>query len=316
MTALCHDPRNVLHAWPGHAERPDRYLACVEALDAAGLLARLARVPVRPASGQELGRVHAAGLIRRIEDTVRQGGGLLDPDTFCTVESGDLARNAAGGLIDLCQAVARGEHPNGLALPRPPGHHATRSVSMGFCLVNHAALAARALQAAGLAEKIAILDFDVHHGNGTEDIFAADPTVFFASTHQYPHYPGTGRAADQGTGPGTGFTLNVPLRAGAGDPELLTAWRQTILPAVRTFAPDFLLVSAGYDAHRDDPLAGLEATTDGLVEVGRLLVAAAGELCGGRIVFTLEGGYDLPALAACVTGAARTLLDAAPGGEG
>jgi acetoin utilization deacetylase AcuC-like enzyme len=310
MTALCHDPRNVLHQQPGHPERPDRYLAVMEALGRSGRLAFLTQTPVRPATAEEILRAHQPALVQRIDQLTDQGGGWLDPDTYCTADSRDIAFSASGGLIDLCAAVARGEHSNGLALLRPPAHHATAAVSMGFCLVNHVAIAARALQAAGLAGKVAIVDFDVHHGNGTEDIFAADPEVFYASSHQYPHYPGTGRAGDRGVGPGEGFTLNVPLRAGAGDAELLSAWRDTIVPAVEDFGPDFLIVSAGYDGHRDDPLAGLEATTDGLTGIGRLLIDLAGRCCGGKVVFNVEGGYELSALSACVSEAAALLIEA------
>jgi acetoin utilization deacetylase AcuC-like enzyme len=311
MTAICHDPSNTRHYAPGHPERPERYTAIIQALEGAGLMKELPRVPVRQATEQEFLAVHERPMIARIEETVKRGGGMLDPDTYCTPESWGIARDAAGGLIDLCCAVARGEHPNGLALPRPPGHHATAQVSMGFCLINHAAVAARALQDLGLAKKVAIVDFDVHHGNGTEDIFTADPTVFYASTHQFPHYPGTGRASDRGHGPGHGFTLNLPFPAGAGDTELIPAYADSIVPALTLFAPDFLIVSAGYDAHRDDPLAGLNVSSAGFAEISRLLVEAAANLCGGKVVFTLEGGYNLDVLGECLVDTARILMGAA-----
>jgi len=310
MTALVHDPENIRHSHPGHAERPERYTAVMAALAAADLPAEMARLPVRPAREEEILRVHRPAMIDRIANAAAHGGGFLDPDTYCTSESWKIARRAAGGLMDLCAAVARGQQANGLALLRPPGHHATAGKSMGFCLINHVALAAKALQAGSLSDRVAIVDIDVHHGNGTRDIFAEDASVFYASTHQYPHYPGTGPADDRGAGLGRGFTLNLPLAAGAGDDTIIPAYSDVIVPAVRDFRPDFILVSAGFDAHRDDPLADLTVTTDGYLEIIRILVAAAGESCSGRIVFSLEGGYDLEALAACVTGTARILLGA------
>lgn len=317
MTAIVHDPKNVLHAAPGHPERMERYTAIMEALGRSGLLGRMVEVPVRLASAEEIGRAHQPEMIAIIEQAVSGGGGMLDPDTYCTAESWEIARNASGGFIDLCASVAGGEHPNGLAVLRPPGHHATATGSMGFCLINHAAVAARSLQAeeksTGGVKKIAVVDFDVHHGNGTEDIFATDETIFYASTHQYPHYPGTGGATDRGTGKGEGFTLNVPLPAGTGDEAFILAYSQAIVPALREFSPDFIIVSAGYDAHRDDPLAGLEISTAGFRELCQLLTETAGELCNGKIVFTLEGGYNLDVLAICVADTADILLKASSG---
>lgn len=310
MTGLFHDPQNVLHQAPGHPERPERYTAIVEALALAGLVEKMSMVAPRAATGEEISRVHQKAMINRIEKITNQGGGMIDPDTFCTAESWDLARMAAGGITDLCFQVAKGELNNGLALPRPPGHHATATGSMGFCLVNHVALVARALQSEGLAEKIAIIDIDGHHGNGTEDIFAADPTVFFASTHQFPHYPGTGPATDCGTGEGTGYTLNIPLSQGAGDDAFRAAYREKILPAVEKFAPDFMVISAGYDAHRDDPLVGLNVSNEGFDELTEDLLKSAAKCCDGKIVFVLEGGYNLDVLATCLTRCASLLLTA------
>ena len=309
MTAIVHDPQNVLHAVPGHPERLERYTAIMEALAKGGLLGKMTSIPLRQASDQEIKRAHHPELVDRIEGLVKTGGGFLDPDTFCTTDSWDIARRAAGGLIELCGAVARGDQTNGLALLRPPGHHATAQNSMGFCLINHPVIAARSLQADGLADKVAIVDFDVHHGNGTEDILADDPTIFYASTHQFPHFPGTGRAQDKGTGPGCGATLNAPLSQGTGDEGFLSAYQNLIIPALEEFAPDFLLVSAGYDAHRDDPLAGLEITDSGFRQLIQLLVDFAQKNCSGKVVFTLEGGYNLDALARCVSLTAEILLN-------
>lgn len=308
MTAFVHDSQNVLHAISGHPERLERYTAIMEALAKGGLLGQMEIIPPRLASTEEIERAHSPELVQKIETLVSAGGGFLDPDTFCTTESWDIARGAAGGLIDLCQAVARGQQTNGLAVVRPPGHHATFLNSMGFCLINHAAIAARSLQANGLANKIAIVDFDVHHGNGTEDILADDPSIFYASTHQFPHYPGTGRSQDIGKGAGTGATLNVPLTQGTGDTEFLQAYKDVIIPGLEKFAPEFLLVSAGYDAHKDDPLAGLEITDSGFGQLVQLLIDFAQKSCSGKVVFTLEGGYNLDVLARCVSLTADLLL--------
>ncbi len=313
MTAIVHDPENIAHHHLDHPERPERYLAILEALSNRGLLKRMNGMPLRQASSEEMARVHDHVVSSRIEEVLLKGGGMLDPDTYCTPASWDIARRAAGGLTDLCLAVARGEVANGLAVLRPPGHHVTRTVSMGFGLINLVAIAARALQDAGVATRVAIIDFDVHHGNGTEDIFADDPTVFYASTHQYPHYPGTGRARDTGTGAGAGFTLNIPLAAGAGDDEFVAAYQEHIWPAVDNFAPDFLLVSAGYDAHREDPLAGLEVSDEGFRIIEKDLMALARRCCAGKIVMNVEGGYHLEALGRCVSNSAALLLEAASG---
>jgi len=262
----------------------------------------------RAAFDEELLAVHSAEHLQRLRATCAAGGGRLDPDTYCGPQSEEVARAAAGGLIDLCGAVLDRTHGNGLALIRPPGHHATAARAMGFCLYNHVAVAAKALVGQGVA-RVAIVDFDVHHGNGTQDIFYADPSVLYLSSHQFPHYPGTGAASEKGHGPGVGYTVNHPLAAGTGDEEFLAAYRDHLIPALVDFRPGFVLVSAGYDAHVADPLADLRVTTAGFAELVRMLVQAAGELCGGRIVFSLEGGYNPEALAACLTETVAVLTE-------
>ena len=300
MTGILYDPGCFAqHDSPGHPENSGR-LALVQA--AAGM----SSVALRPATDKELLAVHTAGHLQRMAAQGKAGFGMIDADTYCCAESESVARRTAGGLIDLCLGVLGGTYANGLALVRPPGHHATAEQAMGFCLFNNVAVAAAALQSHG-AGRVAIVDFDVHHGNGTQDIFYDDDTVLYLSSHQYPHYPGSGAASEKGHGKGQGFTLNHPLQTGSGDEEFLGAYCDNLLPALVDFEPDFILVSAGYDAHEQDPLAGLKVTTSGFTALTRLLVQEAKTVCQGRIVFALEGGYNPQALAQCIAGAAEIL---------
>ena len=295
------------HDWPGHAENQRR-------LDHLALPAEWRRFPLRPAADDELRLVHAAAHIARVDAAAAAGGVMLDPDTYCTPATPDLARRVVGAVVDLALATWSGTCARGLALVRPPGHHATADQAMGFCLYNNVAVAAAALRAAGAA-RVAVLDFDVHHGNGTQDIFSGDPTVFFASSHQFPHYPGTGRADETGTGAGLGFTRNAPLDAGTGDAGFLAAWRDDLLPAARAFAPDMILVSAGFDAHAADPLAGLTVSTAGFDTLIGEILALADACCGGKVVFLLEGGYDPAALGDCVAALVARLDADSPRGQ-
>ncbi len=300
MTGLLHDPEFFAqHNQSDHAENAER-LALLPEFESAE------RVQWRAATDAELLAVHTPGHLKRVMDQCANGGGMLDPDTYCGPASETVARAAAGGLIDLCFGVNDGDYDNGLALTRPPGHHATADRAMGFCLYNTVAVAAAALCERG-GSRVAIVDIDVHHGNGTQDIFYEDDTVLYLSSHQYPHYPGTGAATETGQGKGEGFTLNHPLNAGAGDAEILSAYRDHLLPALAEFQPGFVLVSAGYDAHIADPLAGLNVTSAGFSTLVKLLVQAAAELCAGKIVFSLEGGYVPHALAECLAETAAIL---------
>ena len=215
---------------------------------------------------------------------------------------------AAGGVVRAVEAVLAGEVANGFALVRPPGHHATATRAMGFCLFNNVAVAARAALAEGQAERVFIADFDVHHGNGTQDTFADDPAVFYFSTHQYPYYPGTGHWSETGNGAGAGTLLNVPLPPGVGDAGYAQVYAELVWPLAERFRPDLVLVSAGYDAHWRDPLAQMNLSLTGYAWLQQELVRLAGQLCGGRIVFTLEGGYELDVLACGVLNGFYRLL--------
>ncbi len=302
MNGLLHDPDFFSrHNRTQHPENANR-------LSLLGDLAFGEPVEHRPATDEELLAVHTTGHLHTVASSCRNGGGFLDPDTYCCPESETVARAASGGLVDLCFGVLAGTFANGLALIRPPGHHATCDQAMGFCLYNHIAVAAAALKTRGVS-RVCIVDFDVHHGNGTQDIFYEDDSVLYMSSHQYPHYPGTGSVAEIGRGKGAGFTLNHHLEAGSGDDELLTGYRDHLLPRLVDFEPGFILVSAGFDGHADDPLAGLNTTTAGYRKLVDLLIQKAGRLCEGKIVFVLEGGYYPRALADCLGETMRSLKD-------
>jgi acetoin utilization deacetylase AcuC-like enzyme len=288
--AIVEDSRFLDHRGPsGHPERPDRLAAVAEVL--AEHDGALTRVPARAATRKEIFRVHSRDHFDEIALAVDSAPGQLDADTYVSSESLNVARLAAGGTTDLALRVARGELTAGLAAVRPPGHHAESDRAMGFCLFNNVAIAARALQQEQGVEKILIIDWDVHHGNGTQHYFDADPSVLFASTHQFPFYPGTGAVDESGVGRGEGFTLNVPLPAGCGDTEYVGAFQHLIVPAAQSFKPELILISCGFDAHRDDPLANMNVTREGYRGMTAIVRALAEDLCGGRLVFVLEGGY-------------------------
>jgi acetoin utilization deacetylase AcuC-like enzyme len=278
-----------------HPERPERITAVRDALRAARLDARGTALPARPATEDEIGLVHRPGYVSELTRTVPGKSGWLDADTYYSPGSWDAAVKAAGAVVDLTCAVLDGRFRRGMALVRPPGHHAEAGRAMGFCLINNIAVAAAAARARG-AGRVAILDWDVHHGNGTQHMFEDDPTVLYLSSHQYPYYPGTGAPGEVGTGAGRGATVNVALPAGCGDAEYAVVFDEVFLPALRRFRPDILLVSAGFDAYVDDPLAGMRVSLDGYRAIARATTAVADELCEGRVVSTLEGGYHLSGL--------------------
>ncbi|MBI2963938.1 MAG: histone deacetylase [Deltaproteobacteria bacterium] len=278
-----------------HPERADRLRAIGQVLDSGAAVDRLV-VPARAATAAEIARVHAVEHVERVAATARLSRFAFDADTPACARSFEAARRAVGGLLALVDAVMDGRAANGFAFVRPPGHHAERDRAMGFCLFNNVALAAAHLRAVHGLERVLIVDWDVHHGNGTQHAFYRDPSVLFVSSHQYPFYPGTGSAIEVGRGEGEGFTLNLPFPAGYGDAQYVEAFLRIVEPVARQFAPQFILVSAGFDAHRRDPLAGMEVTEQGFASLARLLLRTAREVCGGRLVAVLEGGYDLEAL--------------------
>jgi acetoin utilization deacetylase AcuC-like enzyme len=308
-TGYVYDPIYLEHDLRGHPENQQRLRAVMHALEEHRLLERLTHIPAVPITSERLERVHAAHYITHVHRMAEQGGGHLDMDTYVRPGSYDAALTAAGGLVEATRAVLDGQVANAFALVRPPGHHAMRSRGMGFCLFNNVAVAAcYALEERG-CERVLIVDFDVHHGNGTQDEFESDPRVMYISTHQYPHYPGTGHWRETGHGAGTGGIVNVPLGGWVGDEGFARIFQEVVGPAAWQFQPDLILVSAGYDAHWDDPLASMLLSVSGYAGIARALKVLAQELCEGRIVFTLEGGYHLKALAYSILNTFSVLLD-------
>ncbi|MCP3980061.1 MAG: histone deacetylase [bacterium] len=295
---------------PGHPERPERLRTIREALE-QGLADRCRRLPLESADDELIALVHDREHIRRVDDACSSGATFIDSmDTAICPESAGLARLAAGSLTALCREVAAGRLARGFAAMRPPGHHAERDVAMGFCLFNNVAVAARSLCEREGLERVLIVDWDVHHGNGTQHLFEEDPRVFFFSLHQWPLYPGTGAREETGRGAGKGTTLNCPLPPGAGDHAFLGSLREKLIPAAEAFAPQMILISAGFDAHSADPLGGLDVSTAAYGEATSLLLDLARRTCGGKLVSTLEGGYDLDALADSVSLHLSTMLEA------
>ncbi len=307
-TAYCYDPIYLEHDLPGHPESRVRLERVMRALAQAGLLSRMAPVAARPAEFDLLARVHLPAYVATVQRLAGQGGGYLDPDTYLGERSYEAALMAAGGTVELVRAVLSGQARNGIALVRPPGHHALKGRGMGFCLFNNVAIAARAALDRGGLTRVMIVDWDVHHGNGTQEIFYDSPKVLFFSTHQYPFYPGTGHWREDGAGNGRGYTVNVPLPAGVGDQGFRRVFAELLEPLAGRFDPELLLVSAGYDAHWDDPLAGLRLSLGGYWAMAQAVVRLADRLCKGRLVVVLEGGYNLEVLEAGVANTCRALL--------
>ena len=315
-TAVVVDKEYLKHQ-PGasHPERPERVQVL---LDLAGGLdpAKFQLLPPLPAQRADLEATHGKDHVKLIESTARHNRYALDGDTITCRDSYAVSLLAVGGFLRVLDAVAAEECRNGFALVRPPGHHALRNRAMGFCLFNTMAIGAEYLQRAHGAKKILIMDWDVHHGNGTQDAFYADPSVLFISTHQYPYYPGSGAAKEVGSGAGEGFTINIPLPAGCADAEYAQVFHDIVVPAAEKFAPDWILVSAGFDPHRRDPLGGMGVTDAGFALMAQRLLGLADKFADGQIAFLLEGGYDLTGLrgsVAAVLDAMQSGAAAAPG---
>ena len=320
MVGFCTSDRFVLHVTgPEHPERPDRIRVIHQAVRAAGLIdspnpldptdtrlllhplggEKLIEIPAAPIDPELLELVHTTEQIAFVRRVCQSGGGLLDQsDTPVCPDSYDVALLAAGSVLAACDAVMAGRVQSAFAAVRPPGHHAEPDRPMGFCLFDNIAVAARYLQRTVGIERVAIVDFDVHHGNGTQAAFEQDGSVLFISLHQHPRtcYPGTGFEWETGSGPGEGKILNIPLPPGTGDENYLAAMDQLVVPKLDAFKPQFVLVSAGFDGHAEDPLAHLELSEEGFGRITQRLVAAADRHCNGRLVSVLEGGYNLRAL--------------------
>lgn len=296
------------HDTGSHPESADRMRQTVSLLESSGVQDRLVMVTPQPATIEQITRVHKARQVGHVRALAERGGGMADPDTVVSPGSYMAAMLAAGGVLGAAQEVWEGRLRHAFALVRPPGHHATPSQAMGFCLFNNVAITARHLLATTQCRRILIADFDVHHGNGTQDAFYSDGSVLYFSTHQMPLYPGSGRISETGEGPGRGLTANVPLPPGCGDEEYLRVYRDVLTPLARKFRPDIILVSAGYDSHWADPIASERMTVSGYAKLTRLLKDLADGLCQGRIVFALEGGYNLLALSYSVKATLQVML--------
>ncbi len=294
-----------------HPERAERLEAIDRRLEESGLLNRLTPIEPSPAERRWIETIHPREYVRQVEEACRaEVPQVDDADTVICSESFDVAVLAVGGALALVDAVVAGNVDNGFAAVRPPGHHAERDRTMGFCLFNNVAIAARYAQRQHGLERVMILDWDVHHGNGTQHIFEEDPSVLFCSLHQYPHYPGTGAASETGRGAGKGTTVNLPMAAGTGDAEWVAAFDKQVPARARAFRPDIVLISAGFDAHARDPLSQTLLSEAGFVALTERVQSLAAEYCGGRLAGLLEGGYDLEGLASSVESHLEALLSA------
>ncbi|CUQ68247.1 histone deacetylase family protein [Candidatus Nitrospira inopinata] len=296
---------------PGHPESPNRLRAIVQQLERSGTLTRLTKIEPRRAEDEWITQVHTPGYVASLNRHAPTSGRVsLDPDTSMSPGSLTAAYWAAGGALAAADAIMAKQVDHTFCAVRPPGHHAEAGRAMGFCLFNNVAIATRYIQRRYGLTRVLIVDWDVHHGNGTQHSFEDDPSVLFFSTHQYPHYPGTGWETERGKGAGEGFTINVPMEAGEGDDEYRTVFRKVLTPAADDFKPEFVIISAGFDAHRDDPLASMALTEAGYADLTDIVVGIAKRHAQGRILSSLEGGYNLRALAASVEAHVQALLAA------
>jgi acetoin utilization deacetylase AcuC-like enzyme len=311
-SGLIYDPRYLEHDMgAGHPESPGRLRAIMQRLEQSGLGAKLTKIEPRKAEDQWLRLVHEPGYLSELTRRAPTEGHIsLDADTAMSPGTLTAAYLAAGGTLAGVDAIMAGEVQHVFCAVRPPGHHAETDRAMGFCFFNNVAVAARYVQKRYGLKRVLIVDWDVHHGNGTQHSFESDPSVLFFSTHQYPHYPGTGRASERGSGVAEGFTINVPMAAGEGDEEYRAVFQRVLVPAADAFKPDFVIISAGFDAHRDDPLASMGLTEEGYADLTAMVVGVAKRHCHGRVLSSLEGGYHLPALAASVERHVRALVEA------
>jgi len=311
-TGLVYDPRYLDHDMGGgHPESPDRLRAIMQQLERSGTAAHLTRIEPREAEDEWITQIHKPSYITMLKaHTPTNGRVSLDLDTAMSHGSLTAAYLAAGGALAAVDAIMSRQVEHVFCAVRPPGHHAEAGRAMGFCLFNNVAIAARYVQKKHGLKRVLIVDWDVHHGNGTQHSFEDDSSVLFFSTHQYPHYPGTGRESERGRGAGEGFTINVPMEAGEGNDEYRTVFRKSLVPAADAFKPEFVIVSAGFDAHRDDPLASMGLTEEGYADLTGIVAGIAKRHADGRILSSLEGGYNLTALATSVDRHVQALLAA------
>lgn len=308
-TGFIYDPMFLNHdTGLGHPERSERLVAAHELISGQEWFESLYRLTPRPAPLDWIRTIHQSDYVDRARNACSTGQNRLDtPDVSISSSSYDVALHGAGAVLDLADQVMEGNLDNGFAMIRPPGHHAETGFAMGFCLFNNIAIAARYLQNKHQLERVLILDWDVHHGNGTQHTFESDSSVFYISLHQFPHYPGSGALNETGIGKGEGTTLNCPMSPGLGDEHYRQAFKEKILPAARNFAPDVVLLSAGFDAHAADPLGSINLKNESYTWMTQMMMELADQYCQGRLISVLEGGYDLTALAESATEHVRVL---------
>jgi acetoin utilization deacetylase AcuC-like enzyme len=311
-TGLVYHPAYLEHDMgAGHPESPNRLRAIMQQLEQSGTAARLTRIEPREAEDEWITQIHTPSYLAMLKARAPTNGRVsLDPDTSMSPGSLTAAYLAAGGALAAVDAIMSRQVDHAFCAVRPPGHHAEAGQAMGFCLFNNVAIAARYVQKKHGVKRVLIVDWDVHHGNGTQHSFEEDPAVLFFSTHQYPHYPGTGRESERGRGAGEGFTINVPMKAGEGGEEYRDIFEKSLVPTADSFKPEFVIVSAGFDAHKNDPLGNMGLTEEGYADLTGIVAGIAKRHARGRILSSLEGGYHLTALAASVDRHIQALLAA------
>ncbi|MFH1288814.1 MAG: histone deacetylase [bacterium] len=296
QTGLIYHPDFLKHDTGHHPENKLRLIKTIEHFRKTGILPRLFLIPFKKTTEENLLLVHTQEQINYVKNSHKQNLAYLDPDTPISEDSYETALLAVGGVLETVRQVSDKNIKNAFCLIRPPGHHSTPARSMGFCLFNNASIAARYLQKYLNHQRILIIDWDAHHGNGTQEAFYDDPTVLYFSTHHYPFYPGTGSSEEKGVKNGFGYNINVPLPSGSGDSEYISAFENYLLPAVEKFKPEFILISAGFDAHIEDPLGGMAVTNEGFKILTKIVTDIAKKYCDNKIVSLLEGGYNLKTL--------------------
>ncbi len=297
-TGVVWDPVYLEHLTDeGHPDHPRRLQPLYRHLEDPMVNRRFTTIVPPEATDQEILLVHSPSYLNQVKATAKVPASALSADTLTCDRSYHVAAKAAGGTIEAVRQVVAGTLSHALVLARPPGHHAERTRAMGYCIFNNVAIGSMAARTAMGLARVMVVDWDLHHGNGTQHMFERDPSVFFFSSHQFPHYPGTGHMSETGHGPGEGTTMNIPLNRGCGDGEFAAIYQQLLTPVARAFKPQLILVSAGFDIHAADPLGGMKVTPAGFAGLTRLLLDIARQTCGGRVVFCLEGGYHADALA-------------------